>query len=67
MQRDTLEELERLGALLEKGLITREEFDSEKQRLLGSPLPAAPPPPGCLSGNYPTCAPHALLPGSRVV
>ena len=31
---DITEKLERLAALLEKGLITREEFDQQKQQLL---------------------------------
>ena len=30
-----VEQLEKLGALLEKGLITREEFDKKKQQILG--------------------------------
>jgi hypothetical protein len=34
--KDTLAEIERLGDLLKKGLITQEEFDSEKKKLLKS-------------------------------
>lgn len=39
-------ELEKLAGLLEKGLITRDEFDAQKARLLGAPAgaPATPAP-----------------------
>jgi hypothetical protein len=32
---DTLEQLERLGALKEQGLLTEEEFSAQKARILG--------------------------------
>jgi uncharacterized membrane protein YdbT with pleckstrin-like domain len=49
---DTATQLEKLEGMLQRGTLTREEFDAEKHRLLGtggaapsnSPLP--PPPPG---------------------
>jgi hypothetical protein len=34
-QPDTLEQLERLGALMEQGLLTDEEFAAQKARILG--------------------------------
>ena len=33
---DTIDQLAKLGELVEKGLLTREEFEREKQRLLGT-------------------------------
>ncbi len=38
------EELEKLGDLLERGLLTREEFDKEKARLLSGSQKAVPAP-----------------------
>lgn len=40
------DELGKLAGLLERGLLTQQEFDAQKARLLGVPLPAvaAPPP-----------------------
>lgn len=35
MQEDTMAQLERLGALMEKGLLSKEEFDAQKKKLLG--------------------------------
>ncbi len=40
---DNVGSLERLAQLLERGMITREEFDREKQRLLSAPRPVDEP------------------------
>ena len=37
---DTSEKLKDRMVMLERGLITRAEFDQEKRRLLGSPQPS---------------------------
>ncbi len=45
---DTATQLEKLEGMLQRGTLTREEFEAEKRRLLGQggfPPPAAPPPP----------------------
>jgi uncharacterized membrane protein YdbT with pleckstrin-like domain len=45
---DTATQLEKLEGMLQRGTLTREEFEVEKRRLLGTggfPPPAAPPPP----------------------
>jgi uncharacterized membrane protein YdbT with pleckstrin-like domain len=47
---DAATQLEKLEGMLQRGTLTREEFDVEKRRLLGLPGPAdsslPPPPPG---------------------
>lgn len=43
MDAAAIEKLEKLGALLEKGLLTKEEFERQKAALLGSPLPVSTP------------------------
>lgn len=40
MTKEQLDNLERLSSLLDKGLITREEFDAQKAKILGQALPA---------------------------
>jgi uncharacterized membrane protein YdbT with pleckstrin-like domain len=45
---DHATQLEKLEGMLERGTLTRDEFEAEKRRLLGEtgfPPPAAPPPP----------------------
>jgi uncharacterized membrane protein YdbT with pleckstrin-like domain len=45
---DHATQLEKLEGMLQRGTLTREEFEAEKRRLLGAggfPPPAAPPPP----------------------
>jgi len=49
MQDETVQKLEELAGLLEKKIITREEYDVFKKRLL-----AAPPPADMASGSAPT-------------
>jgi len=42
---DPIAALERLGSLLERGLLTKDEFDVQKARLLGGSPPSQPAPP----------------------
>jgi hypothetical protein len=35
MTDDTIDQLQKLGALKDQGILTQEEFDAQKQKLLG--------------------------------
>jgi len=49
----TTEQLERLADLRDRGVLTQEEFDDQKARLLGSPNANATPRPSIAADNVP--------------
>jgi uncharacterized membrane protein YdbT with pleckstrin-like domain len=48
---DTATQLEKLEGMLQRGTLTRAEFDAEKHRLLGGDEPLPPPPPAPSSSS----------------
>lgn len=58
----TADEIEKLAGLLDRGLLTSEEFTAQKARILGAPAPAVRPPPATpapapkpFDGECPNC------------
>jgi len=69
---DPIQEVERLGALMTQGLLTQEEFDHQKRKLLGLPEPKAPAPTPAApkasrNGNAAPAAQYFLRRGEKVI